>query len=48
MYFTFLAFIIDQPYQQVAGDWGKYFYNEDFHDLFSSIRYHSGDEIRED
>ena len=42
------AFIIDQPYQQVAGDLGKYFCKEEFHDLYSSIRYHSGDQIKED
>jgi len=48
MYLVISAFIIDEPYQQVAGDWGKYFLKEDFHDSYSSVRYHSGDQIKED
>jgi len=48
MYLVISAFIVDQPYQKVAGDWGKYFYKEDFYDLYSSIRYYSGDQIKED
>jgi hypothetical protein len=42
MYLVISAFITDQPFQQFAGDWGKYFCREDFHDLYPSIRYHSG------
>jgi hypothetical protein len=48
MYLVISTFIIDQPYQKVARSWGKYFCKEDFHDLYSSIRYHAGDQIKED
>jgi hypothetical protein len=49
MHLVISAFIVDQPYQQVAGDWGKYFCKEDFHDLYqTSVRYHLGEQIKED
>jgi hypothetical protein len=48
MYLVISAFIMDQPYQKVVGDWGKYFCEEDFHVLYSSIRYQSRDQIKED